>query len=234
LQAGFCTAWRKRLLQGWCLPKLTPDLNHSKMRHRNIFLIIVLLLSAIGFSMKNHVNNKSETKRWLVSQNSSLSVNGSTNINAFSCVIPAYDQVDTLTVSENNKAGVVILSGMIGLSISSFDCHNSGMTKQLQKTLKEKQFPVLFIRFLSLHKLPELSTKPEFITGLVNINLAGVNKRFEINYQISQDAQKVIHLLGSRDLNFSDFNLIPPTKLGGMIKTKDKLTVTFHLKMKTI
>jgi hypothetical protein len=48
------------------------------------------------------------------------------------------------------------------------------------------------------------------------------------------DAQKVIHLLGVRDLNFSDFNLIPPRKLGGMIRTDDKLRVTFQLKMKAI
>ena len=204
------------------------------MQYRNILLIIMLILSVTSFSMKNYVNNQSETKRWVVSQNSNLSVNGSTNINEFSCIIPAYDQVDTLTVSGNNKAGTVILSGVISLSISSFDCHNSGMTRQLQKTLKEKEFPVLFIRFLSLNKLPELVAKPELITGLVDIKLAGVNKRFEINYQISQDAQKVIHLLGSRDINFSDFNLIPPSKLGGMIKTKDQLTVTFHLKMKAI
>ena len=204
------------------------------MQYRNILLVVLLLLSVVGFSMKNNKHVQQETKTWVVSQNSNLSVNGSTNINKFSCVIPSYDQVDTLTLSSNNPDGGVMLSGNINLSISSFDCHNSGMTKQLQKTLKEKQFPVLLIRFLSLHNLPELSKNPEFITGLVNIKLAGVDKRFEINYQISQDAQKVIHLLGTKDLKFSDFNIQPPTKLGGMIKTNDQLTVMFHLKMKTI
>jgi len=180
------------------------------------------------------MRNQADTKRWVVSQNSSLSVSGSTNINKFSCVIPSYDQADTLTVNENNNAGTVILSGMIDLSINSFDCHNSGMTKQLQKTLNEKQFPMLHIRFLSLNNLPAMSSKPEPIKGLVDIEIAGVNKRFEINYLMSKDEENVIHLLGSRDLNFSDFKLIPPRKLGGMIQTKDLLTVEFQLKMKTI
>ena len=171
--------------------------------------------------------------RWLINESSSLSVNGSTNINKFSCVIPAYDHIDTIAVIQS-KDGTVRLSGLVGLSITSFDCHNSGMTKQLQKTLNQKQFPVLHIRFLTLNKLPELIVMPQSITGQVDISLAGVKKRFEVNYQISRDTQKVIHLLGSRDLNFSDFNLIPPTKLGGMIKTKDQLTVMFHLKMKNI
>jgi hypothetical protein len=79
-----------------------------------------------------------------------------------------------------------------------------------------------------------MSSKPEPIKGLVDIEIAGVNKRFEINYLMSKDEENVIHLLGSRDLNFSDFKLIPPRKLGGMIQTKDLLTVEFHLKMKTI
>jgi hypothetical protein len=227
-------AWHKPLLPGWYLPRLIPDLRFKQMRYRNILLVTLLILSVTGFSMKNHVNDRAETKRWVVSQNSNLSVSGSTNINKFSCVIPSYDHVDTLTVNKNNNNGVVILSGMIDLSINSFDCHNSGMTKQLQKTLNEKQFPVLHIRFLSLSALPEMTRKPEPVTGLVDIEIAGVNKRFEINYQISRDDNNVIHLLGSRDLNFSDFKLTPPRKLGGMIQTKDLLTVAFHLKMKMI
>jgi hypothetical protein len=204
------------------------------MQYRNILLSTLLLLSITGLSMKNNTNNSMDTTRWVVSQNSNLSVNGSTNINQFSCVIPSYDRTDTLIVSKSKKDGGFNLTGNIGLSISSFDCHNSAMTRQLKKTLNAKQFPILHIRFISINKLPEPTIKPELITGLVAIELAGVSKQFEINYQISQDGQKIIHLLGSQNLNFSDFKLIPPSKLGGMIKTKDQLTVSFHLKMKSI
>jgi hypothetical protein len=65
----------------------------------------------------------------------------------------------------------------------------------------------------------------------VNIELAGTRKGFEINYRVSMDGQKIIHLVGTRDINFTDFNLVPPRKLGGMIKTNDKLSVVFNLKM---
>jgi hypothetical protein len=50
---------------------------------------------------------------------------------------------------------------------------------------------------------------------MVDIEIAGVSKRFEVNYQITEGAQKVIHLAGSPDINLSDFNLIPPRKLAG-------------------
>jgi hypothetical protein len=204
------------------------------MQYKNILWLFLLFLAICGFDIPQRSNVGFGTKKWVVRQNSSLRVNGSTNINKFSCVIPAYDQIDTLTFNKNKTGNGVILTGSIGLNINSFDCHNSAMTKQLQKTMKEKQFPVLHIKFLSLNKLPELSTVAEMITGQVAIEIAGVSKHFEVKYQISQDDQKIIHLLGSRDINFSDFNLVPPRKLGGMIKTRDELSVDFHLNMKTM
>jgi hypothetical protein len=185
----------------------------------------ILLMGLLFFSPTERI-------KWVISENSSLSVNGSTNINKFSCDIPTYDQTDTLTLIRKNKE--IALTGNVGLQIQRFDCHNSMMTRDLRKTLKEKQYPRLYIHFLSLSEFPQLTTEPQQASGWVNIELAGVSKRFAINYQINIDDKKVIHLLGSRNINFSDFNLIPPRKLGGMIKTNDQLTVAFHLKMKAI
>jgi hypothetical protein len=203
------------------------------MRYINMLGMMLVLFSGTGFFAPSTASNLS-LKKWVVNENSSLSVNGSTNINKFSCLIPAYGQIDTITLSKSAVEKGIVLSGSIDPNVSSFDCHNSGMTKQLQKTLNEKQFPRLRIRFLSLDRLPVLTARPQLITGMVAIEIAGVSKRFAINYQISQGANNGLELLGSRTLTFSDFNLIPPTKLGGMIKTKDELMVAFTLNMKAI
>jgi hypothetical protein len=194
------------------------------MFYSNILWVGLVLLS--GFV------KPAEVKKWVISQSSSLSVNGTTNINKFTCDIPSYHQTDTLTLIKDHKE--VSLSGELSLKIQSFDCHNAIMTRDLRKTLKEKEFPHLHIKFLSLSELPELAAKPATITGFVDIELAGASKRFQVSYLVSIDAQKNIHLLGYRDVNFSDFNLVPPRKLGGMIKTDDKLSVAFHLKIKAL
>jgi len=199
------------------------------MLYKNILWACLLVVVPAGFVLPRHTGRISGIKRWVISENSSLLVNGSTNVNKFSCGILAYGQTDTLVVSKTDRG--VVLTGSIGLSVESFDCHNSMMTRDLRKTLKEREFPKLRINFLSLSRLPELTTQPQFIKGLVNIEIAGIRKRYEVDYQITIDAQKVIHLLGTREVNFSDFNLIPPRKLGGMIKTNDKLSVEFHLNM---
>ena len=168
--------------------------------------------------------------KWLISETSSLSVKGSTNVNKFTCDIPNCDQ-DTLTVWKSDKG--LRMSGSINPAVLSFDCHKA-MTRDLRKTLKAKKYPKLHIRFLSLSQFPQLSGKPGSINGQVEIEIAGIKKLYEIDYKISVDTNKMIHLIGSRDLNFSDFNLIPPKKLGGMIKAKDQLIVEFNLDLKTI
>ena len=202
------------------------------MLFKNVTWSFLVLITLTSFISRGDRNTSPQIKKWVISENSNLRVNGSTNINTFICEIPSYDQVDTITVNKSNKD--VLLSGTINLNVKSFDCHNAIMTHDLRKTLKQDQYPVLHISFLTLNKLPDLATKPEPVTGWVFIEIAGVRKRFEVNYQISQDGQKIIHLLGTRDVNFSDFNLVPPRKLGGMIKTSDKLSVDFHLKMKSM
>ena len=204
------------------------------MRPKIVLWIILVFFSITSFVVPRPLDLGNKVQRWVISKSSSLSVNGSTNVNKFSCVIPNYDKVDTLSLSTGKIGHGVDLSGSIGLSISAFDCHNSGMTKQLQKTLDEKQFPLLRIKFLSLNQMPILTMKPEAITGEVEIELAGVSKRFDVNYQITQNDQKSIHLLGTREINFTDFNLVPPRKLGGMIQTKDQLNVDFTLIMKAM
>ena len=125
------------------------------------------------------------------------------------------------------------VTGRLNLNVQSFDCHNPVMTADLRKTLKVKEHPNLSIKFLTLNKFPG-NLQQEQIKGLVDIQLAGVTKRFDVNYKFSKDEQNIVHLIGTRNVNFSDFNLIPPRKLGGMIQTNDQLKVQFRLNMKTL
>src|ERR1700729_1078783 len=151
------------------------------MPYKNILWVYLLFIPLTGFVLPQNLGRAIKTKKWVISENSSLSVNGSTNINKFSCDILAYEKTDTLTISKSNSDKEIVLSGSISLDVKSFDCHNSIMTHDLRKTLKESQFPMLHIKFLSLNKLPDLTAHPELITGFVDIEIAGVTKHFEVN-----------------------------------------------------
>ena len=193
-----------------------------------IFIYTILFFGMSLFSFDGF----SPPAKWVITKSGSLSVTGSTNVNTFSCLVPNYNHPDTINVYQNKST--VKLSGEIKLNVNTFDCHNAMMTAQLRKTLKGSQFPFIHVRFISLRKFPSLNLQTEIIKGIVEIELANVTKRYEIDYEFSVDQQKIIHLMGKHEVNFSDFNLTPPSKLGGMIKTNDQLEIEFQLLLKEI
>lgn len=198
------------------------------MRKNWIYLILLIFLP--GFNTPD----TTALSAWVVMPGSSLAVNGSTNINTFQCEITNYSLPDTLTCIQKMPKGQVLpMQGRLMLDILAFDCHNKMMTNDLRKTLKYKTNPHLSIRFISINSFPDFRN-PSKITGVVDISLAGVTKRYEINYLFTVDNAQMIHLKGDRIVNFSDFNLTPPSKLGGIIKAKDELSVVFKLNLKPL
>jgi hypothetical protein len=108
------------------------------------------------------------------------------------------------------------------------------MTADLRKALKLKEHPDLVVRFISISRYPAPETRLNITKGMVVIELAGVSKRFEVDYKVVAAEPAYINLVGSRKVNFSDFNITPPRKLGGMIRTNDELSVEFNLRIKVL
>ncbi|MEJ5995260.1 YceI family protein [Pedobacter sp. Du54] len=193
-------------------------------------LMIILMASMLtSFDNVRHHPVFGKSSKWVISKSSSLAVNGSTNVNRFSCAIVQYPKTDTVRSSQDQK-NVFSLSGEINIEVKNFNCNNSLMTQELRKTLKETQFPTLQVRFLSLKATPASIQSRDFARGLVEIEIAGIAKRFEIDYQLSFD-KNTMYFTGCQLINFSDFKLEPPKKMGKLIQAKDQLKVVFFLKM---
>lgn len=176
---------------------------------------------------------KPQFTTWVISNNCFLKVGGSTNVNKFSCIISNYHRPDTLSFYKGTIGDPVKVSGSIVLEVQNFDCHNQMMTGDLRKTLKWKAYPKLVIKFISLARYPDIR-KNDRIKGLVSIELAGVARQYEIDYQIVPEGLKTLSIIGTRQVKFSDFNLVPPRRLGGMIQTNNELSVEFNLRLKEI
>ncbi len=202
------------------------------MKIKNFSSALLLFFSVSGLIFISFKSQNSNSSQWVINKSGYLQVKGSTTVNTFTCIIPNYIHPDTISIFKNNS--YIKLSGEIALYVNAFDCHNAMMTAQLRKTLKATQYPVIKVRFINLKELPELTSQKLHIKGCVDIVLANVTKRYEVDYQIFKDPQNTIHLTGIHDVNFSDFKLTPPTKLGGMIKTDDKLGIEFQLQFKEI
>jgi len=193
---------------------------------RKALLYIFIIFISLGFQTRQRVT------RWVVTSGCSLKVDGKTNINTFSCAIMNYNKPDTILVTRSGNFPIG-LNGNIQLDVQNFDCHNPIMTADLRKTLKAKEFPKLIIRFLSMNKYPDVG-RADVRKGQVLIELAGVVRRYEVDYKTASSDASVISLVGTRQVLFSEFNLSPPRKLGGMIKTNNELTVVFNIRMKVM
>ena len=179
--------------------------------------------------------NTIKVEKWVITSGCTLSVSGSTNINSFVCEVTQSAAADTINHYNYDPVKKYYpISGMMFIDVTGFNCHNPMMTSDLRKTLKYKEYPKLIINFISLQKLPDLKNKKDKITGLVDIELSGVKKRFNIEYEFQLAKANEIQVIGSKQILFSDFNLIPPRKLGGMIKTNNELMITFNISMKSI
>ncbi|HEX6914497.1 MAG TPA: hypothetical protein VF145_04620 [Chitinophagaceae bacterium] len=195
------------------------------MNKKNL-LYLVLVLMLFGFQ-----SDKPVITKWVITSGCSLQVNGSTNINKFSCVISSYNRPDTI-ITSRIAGQPVKLSGNIQLDVQQFDCHNAIMTADLRKTLKSKEHPKLMIFFASMNQYPEPGKWG--LKGSVLIVLAGVSRNYDVDYRLVSTEPGMITLEGTRKVNFSDFNLTPPRKLGGMIKTNNELVVVFTLRMRVL
>ena len=204
------------------------------MFSRKYIIGLFLLLSTTAFiSSENHY--AAPKVKWVILKECQVTVNGSTNVNKFSCSIPDYTGFDTLNIFKNSSKNLPVgMSGRLKLPVSRFDCLNKMMTKDLRKTLNSEEFPMLYIKFISLEKYPDMRSGPETLKGAVSIELAGVSKKVNVNYKISMDDEHVIHLLGKQSVNFSDFQLTPPKKFAGMVRANDKLEVEFNINFKVI
>jgi hypothetical protein len=193
----------------------------------NTFFMNLLLLFPIAFFS---VLTGRDTMKWVVDKNSTLQISGRTNVNRFSCAVGEYADPDTICFAKPCR-GVngVALSGEIRLPIDGFDCNNRMMTGEFRKALHDQQYPELSISFISLDRMPEPCGVLQSLKGWVDIGLSGVTRRFEIDYSSLMADAGTIVLQGSRKLGFSDFGLVPPRKMGGLVRVDDALDVHFTL-----
>ena len=194
---------------------------------RAVLMVSVLLL-LMGFAPTRERGLL--IHRFVVQPSSKLTIDGSTNVNSFQCAITQYFGRDTLVLQEGGRnKRPVFTKGYVGLEAASFDCGMPVMTKDFGKTIKSKEYPFIFIEFISFERGSGAQLSGGKFKGKLKISIGGVTKAFDVDCTIEPKGSGLIHLQGGRDFTFSDFDLEPPSKMMGMVKVSDALKVNFHL-----
>jgi hypothetical protein len=169
--------------------------------------------------------------KWSVEKNSALRILGSSNLHDFQCDALGYAASDTISfVVSANNTNRIPLQGSLKIDINTINCHNFIITRNFRNTLKANEFPYLIVKFISLERLPAFNNNKDNLKGVVEIELGGVAKKFDIPYRLQKNGQ-IILLNGQRNFTFSDFEITPPRILGGLVKIYNKFNVEFNLKI---
>lgn len=146
-------------------------------------------------------------------QKNGVVINGWTNVGTFKCVNANFQASPTIYSFAGSKLP------NIPLQVVDFDCKNRMMTADFRKTLNHEDYPVLTIKFVNFTKL-----KSNRFTALVEVKMMNITKSYNIEFSEYNDS-----LVGNKRLKFSDFKIVPPKKMGGMVYVKDEIDLFFSL-----
>ncbi len=148
----------------------------------------------------------------VTAQENYVQINGNTNINSFKCTNNTFRKSsEAYIINEKTLPNII-------LKVEDFDCRNKIMTSDFQKTLAAEEYPYLSIRFISINKTPKI------YNAQIEVKMMNRSKIYNITF-CSENGK----LTGKRIVKFSDFNIKPPKKMGGIIVVKDELNLVFAL-----
>lgn len=168
-----------------------------------------VLLIFMGSAPPNYFSNENR----IVIQKIEINITGLSTVGKYNCSTTYYKK-DTISLNLNQKNSLRAEIPMI-----NFDCGNRIMTKDLQTTVKARQFPA------SIVTLTDLKSFGNHYKCQLNFVITNKTIRYK-DFVLSKNNNK---LQGVMALKFSDIDLIPPVKMGGLIKVKDEIEVYFSL-----
>jgi hypothetical protein len=101
------------------------------MLSRKIYFIYITVALMTGGPLAAAAQSSSNVVKWVIEKNSTLRVDGKSNVNGFTCNINGYDASDTISCL-TGAASPIRLSGKMQMQIVSFNCHSRMITRDLR------------------------------------------------------------------------------------------------------
>ncbi len=194
---------------------------------------VQLFIFLLIFSLASNGAGNEMLKLWNVTGESTLQIKGTTNVNSFECVSD-YDRGMDLIMERwdpyNEKWEIY---GSVFIDVDQFDCQNRVMNNDFRNTLKYDTYPEIKIEFINIREVEtnQPSSKAE---GWVEITIVGETRRYHLKGELELIEDQKSILRGEQKFLFSDFGIDPPTKGLGLIRVRDKISVSFELILEQI
>ena len=124
--------------------------------------------------------------------------------------------------------------------VRELDCDNRRINRDMRNTMRADEHPEIRLEVHRIDLVPESSStfthqddseqlaSPEMeVHGIMT--LAGVSQSITIRVRGWLDEALRLHGTGILDVKMTDFGMVPPTALFGLIKAHDDIRIRFHL-----
>jgi hypothetical protein len=173
-------------------------------------------------------------KSYKILPQSTLEVNGKTNINSFCCNSKERFPSGQLSYQiENGSAVMQFENATLNIQISKLDCGAKAINKDLNKALQADQYPNITIDLKEAFNLEcnDLSDCDRWIDFETNsdITIVCTSKSVNIPVKVKKVDEQRFQISGGTNIKLCDFGVEAPTALLGLIKVKDRLEIKFDL-----
>lgn len=198
-------------------------------RTLSIFLLAVLTLS--GRPLAAADGNDAAVGSNVSVTSAVLSINGTSTMHDYTVTTKAL-KVSAAIATAVDPKGLLQPGALQGfelqIPVNTFTSDKDGLTKQMFKVMKAEKHPTVTFKLNGY--TVESAAGGITIKPAGTLTVAGVEKPIDMVLDVKEQAG-TLQVRGSRDLLMTDFGIKPPTMFMGMLKTHDKVTITFELQL---
>lgn len=167
---------------------------------------------------------------------STIVIKGKSNISEFSfSQTKALAQKEILVDASLIQPPQLLSEISLNIPLSGFRCKNPLMLNDFLNVTRASEYPNVVITIHNIeidYSLGRIMKNSFSGKASITITLANKSKPYTISFT-GKLSDQVMNLNSSVEIAFSDFNIDPPTKLGGLIKVKNQLIIELNLSLKT-
>jgi polyisoprenoid-binding protein YceI len=189
----------------------------------------IVLASLTFFAAAFHIADTN----YLIDSSSSLTLDGSSNVNKFTCA--CNDQFPRNTLRLNLSQGGKIAhfsNAVLHVKTNSLDCGNPQMNKDLYQTLRADKYPHIKLELSRAH-LPEgaqISYRDwSQLQAHGTLTIAGITKPIVFEVKARRHADNKLRLVAAKEVLMTDFNINPPKAMLGLIKVNNSIRLNMDL-----
>ncbi len=182
-------------------------------------------------------NEESTYLHYRITDNSSLVLEGKTNVNAFRCHCTEkfFRQDYQAVLSTFPPEGLGFRNTGLALPVASLDCGNKLMNRDLQKALHADRHPFIhiYLRQVKTDKCHRLSAGNDWmrLKVLTCISINGKDKEYWLDVNAVRHSPTRFRFVSSKRIDMTDFGIAPPTAMMGMVRVENDIIIRMDLEV---